>query len=193
MTTRRPSPDEYDADADIEGSFSEAYRAVRERVAAGGPGWTPKPEQPVTVVVDGVAVAKGRPRFVRKTGVAFTPAHVRKYESAARFAASVAMDGRPPLSGPVRLELLIVLPIPTSWSRKRRLAAIGGLIHPTSRPDLDNYIKLCDALNAIVVIDDSQIVEVRARKRYGEAPKLVATIFPLEFLQKPAGETTSVE
>lgn len=30
---------EYDARRDIEGSFAEAYRAIRKRVAAGGPGW----------------------------------------------------------------------------------------------------------------------------------------------------------
>jgi hypothetical protein len=35
--------------------------------------------KPITVTVDGAAVAKGRPRFVRRTGIAFTPFHVRKY------------------------------------------------------------------------------------------------------------------
>jgi N6-adenosine-specific RNA methylase IME4 len=34
--------DSYDRNSDIEGSFSEAYRVIRERVAAGGPKWVPK-------------------------------------------------------------------------------------------------------------------------------------------------------
>jgi N6-adenosine-specific RNA methylase IME4 len=34
--------DEYDATADVEASFSDAYAAVRERVAEGGPSWPPK-------------------------------------------------------------------------------------------------------------------------------------------------------
>jgi N6-adenosine-specific RNA methylase IME4 len=34
--------DPYDRNADVEGSFNEAYRAIRERVAAGGPKWVPK-------------------------------------------------------------------------------------------------------------------------------------------------------
>ena len=34
--------DGYDRNADVEGSFNEAYRAIRERVAAGGPKWVPK-------------------------------------------------------------------------------------------------------------------------------------------------------
>lgn len=33
---------EYDAARDVEGSFNDAYAAVRDRVAKGGPGWTPK-------------------------------------------------------------------------------------------------------------------------------------------------------
>ena len=80
------------------------------------------PPEPITVTVDGAAVAKGRPRFVRKTGIAFTPSHVRKYEAAARFAASVAMAGRPPLAGPVRLELVVELPI----MGKRRCVDCSG-------------------------------------------------------------------
>jgi N6-adenosine-specific RNA methylase IME4 len=32
----------YDRNADVEGSFNEAYQEVRARVAAGGPKWMPK-------------------------------------------------------------------------------------------------------------------------------------------------------
>jgi hypothetical protein len=74
------------------------------------------PQEPITIIVDGAAVAKGRPRFVRRTGIAFTPSHVRKYESYARLAASEAMHGRMPLQGPIRLELVVELPIP-AWPR----------------------------------------------------------------------------
>jgi Holliday junction resolvase RusA-like endonuclease len=135
---------------------------------------------PVTVIVNGEAVAKGRPRMTKR-GFAYTPAATRKYEAHARLAAGLAMQDRSPLQGPVRLELLVELPIPVSCSQKRRSAALAGLVLPISRPDLDNYQKAaCDALNTICIIDDAQIVEVCARKRYCEQPKLVATIFPLE-------------
>ena len=33
---------DFDPTADFAGSLDEAYRAIRERKAAGGPGWTPK-------------------------------------------------------------------------------------------------------------------------------------------------------
>lgn len=137
-------------------------------------------QEPVTVIVSGAAVAKGRPRMTRK-GFAYTPAATRKYEAHARLAAQLAMDGRPPIEAPVRLEMLIELPIPASWSELKKVGAGTGLIQPTSRPDLDNYLKAaCDALNGIVLADDAQIVESRAVKKFGTAPKLIVTIFPLD-------------
>jgi Holliday junction resolvase RusA-like endonuclease len=134
---------------------------------------------PVTVIIDGQPVAKARPRMTRG-GIAYTPAHTRKYEAHGRLAAQMAMDGRPPIDAPVRLELVAELPIPASWSGRKRALAITGDLLPTSRPDVDNYIKAgLDSLNEIVVRDDSQVVEIRARKRFGIAPKLVMTVFPL--------------
>jgi Holliday junction resolvase RusA-like endonuclease len=135
---------------------------------------------PVTVIVDGAAVAKGRARVTRR-GFVYTPAATRKYEAYAKLAAGEAMAGRPPITAPVRVELLVVLAPPGSWSGRRRAAATVGDVLPTSRPDLDNYIKsISDAINTVVIVDDSQIVELRARKRYGVAPKLIATVFPID-------------
>src|SRR5882757_343051 len=57
-----------------------------------------------SVVIGGVAVAKGRPRVTRR-GFVYTPAATRKYEAYARIAASIAMNGRVPVQGPVRLDL----------------------------------------------------------------------------------------
>jgi Holliday junction resolvase RusA-like endonuclease len=136
-------------------------------------------QAPVTVVVSGEPVAKGRPRITRK-GFLYTPAHTRKFEAHGRLAAQLAMDGRPPIEGPVRLELLAELPIRASWSKKKQARAITGDVRPIGRPDLDNFVKSgLDSINEIVVRDDSQIVEVSARKRYAVSPKLVMTVFPL--------------
>jgi Holliday junction resolvase RusA-like endonuclease len=133
---------------------------------------------PVTITIGGEPVAKGRPRMTRR-GFAYTPSHTRKYEAHGRLSAQMAMGDRAPIEGPVRLELLAELPIPASWSQKKRERAITGDLLPISRPDLDNYIKSgIDSINEIVIRDDSQVVEVRARKRYSPTPKLVMTIFP---------------
>jgi Holliday junction resolvase RusA-like endonuclease len=135
--------------------------------------------EPVTIVIGGDPVAKGRPRITRK-GFAYTPAATRKFEAHGRLAAQQAMGDRPPIACPVRIVAHVELPVPTSWSRARTAAALTGDIRPTTRPDLDNYVKgALDAINTIVVADDSLVVEIDARKRYGVQPKLVLTVVPL--------------
>src|SRR5215470_12363418 len=137
----------------------------------------------VTIVIGGEPVAKGRPRTTRK-GFAYTPAATRKFEAHGRLAAQLAMDGRPPIAVPVRAEIVIDLPVPASWSGKRRDAALRGDIRPTSRPDVDNYVKAAlDAINAIVVSDDSLIVDLVAIKRYAAVPALTIVITPLPTAQ----------
>jgi Holliday junction resolvase RusA-like endonuclease len=136
----------------------------------------------VTIVVAGPPTAKGRPRMTRK-GFAYTPAATRKYEAHGRLAAQHAMDGQPPISVPVRAEIVIDLPVPASWSAKRRDAALLGNIRPTTRPDCDNYVKAAlDAINNIVVSDDSMIVDLVVLKQYAAVPALTITITPLPAL-----------
>jgi Holliday junction resolvase RusA-like endonuclease len=70
--------------------------------------------------------------------------------------------------------------VPMSWSAKRQDAALRGEISPTSRPDVDNYVKAAfDMLNGIVVADDSLVVELVAIKRFGPVPTLVVTVIPI--------------
>src|SRR5262249_14721657 len=120
--------------------------------------------EPITNIVPGEPVGEGRPRMTRR-GLAHTPAATRKDEAHARMAAQLAMDGRPPIEAPVRIEVMVELPIPASWSERKKAEAITGTVRPTSRPDVDNYVKaILDAINTIVVADDSQIVELQAAK-----------------------------
>jgi Holliday junction resolvase RusA-like endonuclease len=115
-----------------------------------------------------------------RRGFAYTPANTRKYEAHGRLAAQQAMDGRPPIAVPVRAEITVDLPVPMSWSAKRQHAALRGEISPTSRPDVDNYLKAAlDAINGIVVADDCLIVELTAEKRFMRVPQLTITITPL--------------
>jgi len=92
---------------------------------------------PVTVIIGGVAVAKGRPRVTRK-GFVYTPAATRKYEAHRRLAAQLAMDGRPPITVPVRAEIMIDLPVPASWSSKRRDGALRGEIRSGLENEAEN-------------------------------------------------------
>ena len=79
-----------------------------------------------------------------------------------------AMKGQPLLEGPVVVLITVHCEPPASWSRKKRDAAIAGDILPTSKPDLDNVLKLfADAMNGVVYRDDKQITDVFVTKRYG--------------------------
>jgi Holliday junction resolvase RusA-like endonuclease len=125
---------------------------------------------PIVVELDGEPKGKGRPRFVRSTGHAFTPAATRSYEGALRLAAQAVMVGRTPVEGPLAVEVLASMPIPASWSKGKRYAAIAGTIKPTSRPDVDNLVKMLDAFNEVVWRDDKQVVSCRVAKIYSEKP-----------------------
>jgi Holliday junction resolvase RusA-like endonuclease len=133
----------------------------------------------VTIVIGGEPVAKGRPRMTRK-GFAYTPAATRKYEAHSLLAAQLAMNGRPPIGVPVRAEIVIDLPVPASWSAKRRDAALRGDIRPTTRPDCDNFCKSAmDAINNIVISDDSLVVDLVVAKKYALTSQLTIVITPL--------------
>lgn len=134
---------------------------------------------PITIRLAGAPHGKGRPRFVRETGHAFTPAKTRSYEAALRIAAGEAMTGQTPMEGPVSVTVLACFPIPVSWSKKKQLAAVTGDIRPTGKPDLDNLLKALDALNEIVFRDDAQIVEAVITKTYSTLPSLIVTVRPL--------------
>ena len=136
----------------------------------------------IIVVVDGEPQGKGRPRAFRAgKGVRmFTPEKTRAYEETLAVEARKAMAKLPPFECPCLLELRMVFGIPASWSKSKRKAALAGEIVPTKKPDTDNVIKaLCDSLNAIVWVDDVQVTDVIAHKRFGEHPHIEARITPL--------------
>ena len=133
----------------------------------------------IRIVVDGSPVGKGRPRFIRATGRAYTPTKTVNYEAIVASAGMSAMIGRPPLDGPLRIVVTAFMPIPKSWSKKRVAAALEGSARP-GKPDWDNTSKLVgDALNGIVWRDDSQIAEARISKLYDPDPRLEIEVEPL--------------
>jgi len=134
----------------------------------------------IRIIVSGQPVAKGRARFVRATGRTYTPEKTVAYETRVALIAQDIMAGRPPLEGALAVTVIAELQVPTSWSAKKRRLALERRLLPLGRPDLDNYEKILDALNLIVWVDDSQIVELHARKRYGIQPQLTIDVEPLD-------------
>lgn len=125
----------------------------------------------ISFTVPGKPVPKGRARsFVRNGKIGhFTPKETVIYENAVKLAASKAMNSLPPFTGPASLNVNVYIKIPESWSLTKKAEANGGLIRPTSRPDLDNILKsIKDGMNGIVWKDDSQVVQVLASKWYSD-------------------------
>lgn len=85
-----------------------------------------------------------------------------------------------PLEAPLCLSVTFFMPIPQSASKIKKTQMKNGVIAHTKRPDLDNLQKfLLDCMNGLIFKDDSQIVEIRARKIYADNPGTFVRIFPL--------------
>ena len=139
----------------------------------------------IRLFIPGEPVAKGRPRMTR-TGHAYTPSKTRSYDGKLALFGSQKMAGKSPLESPLHVDLMVVLPIPASWSQRKKSEAVACRILPSGRKDLDNFVKTLDGLNGIVWKDDGQICSLNARKVYGEIPGIHITIHEMNACQ-PAG------
>ena len=146
--------------------FPLAELAARRRAGDGCPG-------EIAFTVFGVAVPKARARTVKLPNgqiSSYTPAKTREWERWIR-AQAVVVKPPEPLDGPLTLEATFYLPRPKSVPRSRR--------YPEVKPDLDNLLKAVkDALRGLIYLDDSRIVEVRARKLYDAAPRVEVRVTP---------------
>ena len=133
----------------------------------------------IEIVLLGAPRGKERPRLT-KAGHVYTPEKTRDYEGALRYAAKEAMGERPPLDGPLTVDIVVNVPISPSWPKKRQEAARTGAERPVKKPDWDNFAKTVDALNLIVWIDDSQVVDGRVRKFYSDKPGMHIRVQPLQ-------------
>ena len=133
----------------------------------------------VQIIMTGKPLAKGRPRFTR-SGHSYTPARTVAYEGQLALAAQEAMDGKPPVDGPLSVLLDVQMPIAISWSAKKKTVAYSGELRPIGRPDLDNFAKMLDALNFIVWNDDAQIVELHITKRFSLTPQMEIIVDTVE-------------
>lgn len=123
-----------------------------------------------------IPTAQQRARHTR-TGRAYKSSTQEENEQALE---AMLMPYRPdwPLKGPVRLVFTAYMPIPASASKKNREAMLEGKIGHTKKPDVDNLAKqLLDAMSRLWFWeDDRQVVELIARKRYGESPRWVVEV-----------------
>lgn len=127
--------------------------------------------------VPGEPRGKGRPRFVKKNGIAYTPKETAQYENLIVLACRETMGDRAPLGCPVFLTVHAHFAIPPSKSKKWKARAAQGQEPVVKRPDLDNILKVvCDALNGVAWKDDKQVYFATTSKFYGLRPRLSVEI-----------------
>lgn len=152
----------------------------------------------VSFTIDGKPKGKDRPRSSARVyqaedgpkamvNVHSDPAMVAAEAEIARLY-KIAARGHQTQTGPIRVRILAVFPIPSSWPRALQRRAREEPIWYLGDPDIDNIEKLiCDALNRIAYADDGQIAVVEKMTRYGDRPR---TEVMIEALAQPEGTKT---
>ena len=122
-------------------------------------------ENYVQITVYGTPGPQGSKRHVGNGVMIESSKKVKPWREAVVYAAREAMEGRPPLSGPVVIEMVFTVRKPASAPKRRRT-------FPATKPDLSKLARSTeDALTtAGVYEDDARIVEY----------KRLAKVYPLE-------------
>ena len=116
-------------------------------------------------------VAQGRARISTRSGFpkAYDPQKSRDGKQYIRLAAAQAMKGRMLFEGALVLCVIAYRTPPKSASKKLLKLMLADELRPTTKPDIDNYLKLVkDALSGVVWRDDAQVVayDGETSKRY---------------------------
>ena len=130
-----------------------------------------------SMTVPGVPVPKGRPRLCR-SGRAFTPQKTRDAEARVAAVARRHIKHKYEKGAPLYMWVTFYMPIPASWSEKKREAHRGK--YHTSRADLDNILKLIMDGMKDCWHDDSQVVEIHAIKIYSSNPRTEVIVQELD-------------
>lgn len=128
----------------------------------------------------GEPVPQARSRTVRRGGKSITYDPNSKLKEGYKWQIR-SQYREEPLTVPVAMDVVFMMPIPKSTSKTKTAAMMNGTIHHMKRPDVDNMLKLVnDVLNNLVFKDDSQVIEIHARKIYSSKPGTYIRIIPVE-------------
>ena len=122
-------------------------------------------------MIEGEPLAQKRARFAR------VGAHVRTYDPMSEkkevTKAIIRAQVRQRLKGSVCCVMEFFMPIPKSYTKKRREACIAMEELPAKKPDIDNFVKYYfDCMNDIAFDDDSQVCALEAYKYFSETPRV---------------------
>lgn len=116
------------------------------------------------VTIPGQPVGKGRPKFVRATGRAYTPKGTAEWERSAAYLFRSEYDGAP-VDGALSVTIIAVMQRPKRLMRKKDPE---DRIPCLTKPDIDNVVK--SALDALVmggvIRDDKTVWKVSSEKLF---------------------------
>lgn len=147
----------------------------------------------ITFTVPGVPVGKGRHKSrINRSATSgkqfvqtYTPAATVAWEREVARCGLLALGDLPMFDGPIHIDLGVWVPVPVSYSKKKRAQALAGEIWPhTSKPDVDNVLKavldgLCKKTKTRagaelprVLSDDTRVVTGTFGKAYSASPRV---------------------
>lgn len=141
---------------------------------------------PVTVrfEVPGTPAPQGSKVRTRYGGMREANPQTMPWRAAVSAEAALAMADRPPIHGPVIVDLILYFPRPKAHYRTGRHA---GEIKPgaprwvQTKPDGDKCARaILDALTGIVYRDDSQAAHIHVAKLYGHPTRAEILVRPLD-------------
>ncbi len=173
-----PAVEQNDAGELLRGSGEAPWPGGPEGAESGCRPGVAAPEN-LVFTIPGAPFGKERARAGRRGAhsVMYTPKKTVSYEGLVAYTARQAMNGAALMDGAVFVQLYIRCPIPKSWSKKKKAAALDWQIFPTVKPDTDNVIKaIYDGMNGVVWRDDVQAVDGAQNKRYSDRPCVIVKV-----------------
>jgi Holliday junction resolvase RusA-like endonuclease len=140
--------------------------------------------------VPGIAKTSGskraflNPKTKKPIITAANPAQ-KGWQDGVKWAAMQAFNKQIPWEGPLSVVFVFTRPRPKGHYGTGRNASIlkdwAKDLKPTGKPDVLKLGRAVeDAMNGIVYLDDSQIVEEHLSKQYGDKPGVAVTVMKLE-------------
>ena len=125
----------------------------------------------IRFIINTAPTAQARPRHAVRSGFSVTYKSEQKKTNEQTLEALIAPYApKEPFNNAVSINFTAYIPVPQSFSKKKKELARANKIFPTKKPDIDNLCKqLLDTLTRLNFwLDDKQVVEISAKKMYAE-------------------------
>jgi Holliday junction resolvase RusA-like endonuclease len=123
-------------------------------------------------VIPGPPIAQARPRLSMRGEFqhVYDPNGKDKKNTKNELLSLISQSSYTKPEGNISVSLVFKLPIPKTYTKKKNIDAINGILKPTKQ-DLDNLIKyILDASNSILWDDDRNIDVIHASKEFSQEP-----------------------